>query len=268
MKNFKVFIVCALCSALSFLPFKAFALTAEEVVKKSQEAFFYQAKDFKARIMMKLISKSGQERIRELTMLRKNYGASGGEQKYFMYFYQPADVKDMTFMVYKFPAKDDDRWLFVPSINMVRRIAAQDKSSSFVGSDFTYEDVSGRDVEDDNHTITKEEKLDAKDCYVIKSAPKAQDVDYSYKLSWIDKGNFLPLKEEYYDKKGELNRVFSADEIKDVKGFSTITKRTMKNLLSGHRTEVTYTKADYNIGIEDSLFSERFLKQPPKKWVE
>ncbi len=217
---------------------------------------------------MKLISKGGQERVRELTMLRKNYGASGGEQKYFMYFYQPADVKDMTFMVYKYPAKDDDRWLFVPAINMVRRIAAQDKSSSFVGSDFTYEDVSGRDVEDDSHSIVKEENLNGRDCYVIKSAPKEQDVDYTYKLSWIDKGNFLPLKDEYYDKKGELYRVFSADEIKDVKGVPTVTKRIMKNLLSGHRTETSFTKTDYNIGIEDSLFSERFLKQPSRKWIE
>lgn len=250
------------------LPFEAFAISAEDVMKKSQAAFLYQGKDFKARVVMKLISKGGQERIREITMLRKNYGETGGNQKYFMYFFQPADVKDMTFMVYKYSAKDDDRWLFVPAINMVRRIAAQDKTSSFVGSDFTYEDVSGRDLQEDNHTIVKEEKLGARDCYVVKSAPKAGDVDYSYKLSWVDKGNFLPIKEEYYDKKGELSRVFSADEIKDVKGFSTITKRTMKNLQSGHRTEVSYSKTDYNIGIEDSLFSERFLKQPPKKWIE
>ncbi len=246
----------------------SFAVTPDEIMKKSQAAFLYQGKDFKARVMMKLISKGGAERIRELTMLRKNYGESGGDQKYFMYFFQPADVKDMTFMVYKYPAKDDDRWLFVPAINMVRRIAAQDKRSSFVGSDFTYEDVSGRDIEDDTHALTKEEKLGAKDCYLIKSTPKAADVDYSYKLSWIDKSTFLPLKEEYYDKRGELYKVFAADEIKDVKGFPTITKRTMKNLQSGHRTEVTYLKTDYNIGIEDSLFSERYLKQPPKKWIE
>src|SRR3989339_75588 len=250
------------------LPFEVFAINAEDVMKKSQEVFLYQGKDFKARVMMKLISKGGQERIRELTMLRKNYGESGGNQKYFMYFFQPADVKDMTFMVYKYPAKDDDRWLFVPAINMVRRIAAQDKSSSFVGSDFTYEDISGRDIQDDTHAIVKEEKLSEKDCYVVKSTPKKGDVDYAHKLSWVDKGNFLPLKEEYYDKKGELSRVFTADEIKIIKGFPTITKRMMKNLLSGHRTEVTYSKADYNIGIEDSLFSERYLKQPPKKWIE
>ena len=246
----------------------SFALTPDEIMKKSQAAFLYQGKDFKARVMMKLVSKGGQERVREMTMLRKNFGESGGNQKYFMYFFQPADVKDMTFMVYKYPAKDDDRWLFVPAINMVRRIAAQDKRSSFVGSDFTYEDVSGRDIEDDTHAITKEEKLGAKDCYVIKSTPKAADVDYSYKLSWIDKTSYLPLKEEYYDKRGERYKVFSADEIQDVKGFPTITKRAMKNLQSGHSTEVTYIKTDYNIGIEESLFTERFLKQPPKKWIE
>ncbi|MBI5049409.1 MAG: outer membrane lipoprotein-sorting protein [Nitrospirae bacterium] len=275
IKNFSV--LCVLMSVLCLMSFHAFALTGEEVVKKSQEAFFYQGKDFKARVIMKLISKGGQERTRELTMLRKNFGELGGEQKFFMYFFQPADVKDMTFMVYKYPAKDDDRWLFVPAINMVRRIAAQDKRSSFVGSDFTYEDVSGRDVEDDTHTIVKEEKVGASpapsgagasDCYVIKSVPKAADVDYSYKISWIDKGNFLPLKEEYYDRRGELYRAFTADEIKTIKGFPTVTKRIMKNLQNGHMTETVFTKADYNIGIEDSLFSERFLKAPPRKWIE
>jgi len=251
-----------------FLPFKAGALTPDEVMKKSQTAFLYPGKDFKARVMMKLVSKGGQERVREMTMIRKNFGETGGDQKYFIYFFQPADVKDMTFMVYKYPKKDDDRWLFVPAISMVRRIAAQDKRSSFVGSDFTYEDVSGRDIEDDTHALTKEEKLGARDCYVIKSTPKTADVDYSHKLSWIDKAIFLPIKEEYYDRRGELYKTFTADEIKDVKGFPTVTKRTMKNLQSGHTTGVTYIKTDYNLGIEDGLFSERYLKQPPKKWIE
>jgi len=253
---------------ITLLPLKAFAISPEEVMKSSQAAFLYRGKDFKARVVMRLVSGSAGVRVREITMIRKNYGEAGGDQKYFMYFFQPADVKDMTFMVYKYPAKDDDRWLFIPSLNMVRRIAAQDKSSSFVGSDFTYEDVSGRDIEDDAHTIVKEEKLGAADCYLVKSAPLGGDVDYGYKLSWIDKKSFLPLKEEYYDKKGELYRVFTAEEIRDVKGFPTVTKRVMKNIKSGHSTEVSFTKVDYNIGVEDSLFSERYLKQPPKKWVE
>jgi hypothetical protein len=250
------------------MPLQVFALSPDEIMQKSQAAFLYPGKDFKARVLMKLISEGGQERVREMAMLRKNYGPPGGEQKYFIYFFQPADVKDLTFMVYKYPGKDADRWLFVPALNMVRRIAARDKYSSFVGSDFTYEDVSGRNLEEDTHSFVKEEKLAGKDCYIVKSTPKAADMEYSYKLSWIDKTDFLPIKEEYYDKREELYKVFTADEIKAVKGFQTVTKRTMKNLKSHHMTQVSYLKTDYNVGLEDTLFSERFMKQPPRKWIE
>src|SRR3989338_9182273 len=145
MKHRGIWMIAAL------LPLQAQALSGEEVMKKSQAAFLYPGKDFKARVVMKLINKDGQERVRELTMLRKNAVEPGGEQKYFMYFFQPSDVKDMTFMINKYPARDDDRWMFIPAVSMVKRIAAQDKRSSFVGSDFTYEDVSGRDIEDDTH---------------------------------------------------------------------------------------------------------------------
>lgn len=251
----------------ALLPFSAFAVTGEEAIRKSQAAFLYPGKDFKARVHMKLINKDGQERIRELTMLRKNAG-DGGEQKYFMYFFQPNDVKDMSFMTNKYPAKDDDRWMFIPAINMVKRIAAQDKRSSFVGSDFTYEDVSGRDVEDDVHAIEREEKVGARDCYVVRSTPKAGDADFGHKFTWVDKATFLPLKEEQYDRKGARYKEFTADETIDIKGFPTIVRRTMKNLQTGHRTEVRYSKTDYDIGIDDGLFSERFLRQPPRKWVD
>ncbi len=250
------------------MPLLAWAQSGEEIMKKSQAAFLYQGKDFKARVLMKLINKDGQERVRELTMLRKNDGEAGGDQKYFMVFIQPNDVKDMSFMTYKYPAKDDDRWMFIPAINMVKRIAAQDKRSSFVGSDFTYEDVSGRDIEDDTHVIERQEKLGARDCYVVKSTPKEGGADFGHKLTWVDKANFLPLKEEQYDRKGARYKEFSADEVADVKGFPTVVRRTMKNLQTGHRTEVGYSKTDYDLGIEDSLFSERFLRQPPRKWLD
>jgi outer membrane lipoprotein-sorting protein len=252
---------------IMLFPVQGFGLTAEEIIVKSQGAFLYQGKDFKARVLMKLITKDNKERIREMTMLRKNFGPVGGEQKYFMYFHRPADVKKMSFMVYKYPGRDDDRWLFVPAINMTRRIAARDKTSSFVGSDFTYEDISGRDIEDDTYSLEKEESLNGNEAYVIRSTPKAGDVNYSFKLSWIDKKNFLPLQEEYYDLKGDLMRVFTAEKIENVMGFPTVIQRTMKNLQSGHRTEVTFRKTDYNVNIDDSLFSERFLKRPQKKWI-
>jgi len=249
--------------------------TAPEVAAKYQGSFFYPGKDFKVLVSMQLIEKGGQERIRELTMLRKN-SPKGSEQKYFIYFHQPADVRGMSFMVYKYPKKDDDRWLFMPALNLVKRIAAKDKRSSFVGSDFTYEDVSGRDLEEDDFSILREEKISdfgsmgqAGDCYVLKSVPKdPKSADYSYRLSWIDKESFLPLKEEYYDLKGELYKIFSAEELKQIQGFWTVTKRRMQNVKTGHQTLVSFKDIQYNLGMEENLFTERYLKNPPSKWIK
>src|SRR4030067_1387473 len=98
-----------------------------------------------ARVPMNLIDKDGHARTRVMTMLRRDTDEKGN-QKYFIYFHEPGDVRQMTFMVWKYADKEDDRWIFIPAVDLVRRIAADDKRSSFVGSDFTYTDVSGRGV--------------------------------------------------------------------------------------------------------------------------
>src|SRR4030066_501462 len=206
-----------------------------EIMEKEQQAFYSPGKDMKAEIRMELITAAGEKRIRVLTMLRWNDPKSKG-QKYFLYFREPADVRGMTFTVWKYPLKESDRWIYVPAIDLVRRIAARDARSSFVGSDFTYEDVSGRNIAADTHTLIREEKLGDIDCYVVESVPK-EPIDYVKRISWIDKITFLPLKEEYYDVQKELARVFTADKIEDVastesrerRGIPTVIKRAMKN---------------------------------------
>ncbi|MCC6543178.1 MAG: outer membrane lipoprotein-sorting protein [Nitrospirae bacterium] len=238
---------------------------ATDIVRKSQEAFFSQGKDMQARVKMKLLSKSGQQRLRELTMLRKN--GSNGEQKYFMYFHNPGDVRGTSFMVYKYPGKDDDRWIFIPAINLVNRIAAKDSRSSFVGSDFTYEDVSGRDVEDDTHKYLREESIQGKPCYVVESIPK-NPTEYTKKLSWVDKATYLPLKDEYYDVQGSLYKVFTADKIEIIGGLPAVTGRTMSNVKNGHKTEVVFENTAFNVGIADDVFSERYLRKPSEKWIK
>jgi len=268
--NNKIVVCVLIAVSVRLFPAPAFAqekLPAEAIVTRSQEVTHYSADDMKARVLMRLINKDGKERVREMTMLRLDI-KEGGEQKYFIYFHQPGDVRDMTFMVWKHPAKDDERWLFIPAIRLVRRIAANDKRSSFVGSDFTYEDVSGREVEEDSHTVVREETLQGRPVLVVRSVPKdAKSADFSYRLAWIDKENFVLWREEYYDKRNELYRVFTADEVKQVEGYWTSVRRTMKNMQNGHRTEVTFPEIDYNVGLEDSLFSERYLSNPPARWI-
>ncbi|OGQ46356.1 MAG: hypothetical protein A3H42_02800 [Deltaproteobacteria bacterium RIFCSPLOWO2_02_FULL_46_8] len=240
--------------------------SATDIIQKSHLAFYYAGNDGKAKVLMKLINKSGGERKRELTMLRKNE-SQGGNQKYYSYFHNPPDVRATVFMVYKYPHKNDDRWLFVPALNLIQRIAAKDSRSSFVGSDFTYEDVSGRDLSSDTHKFLREELHQGRDCYVIESTPRGR-ADYVKKISWIDRSNYLPIKEDYYDTQGDLYRTFTADSIQSIQGIPTVMKRTMKNLKSGHRTEVRFQTVEYNIGIDDDLFSERSLRRPPQKWIQ
>ena len=185
--------------------------TGTDIVERFQQAFYYAGTDMKARVIMDLISESGNKRTRSLTMLRKNDPKSKN-QKYFMYFHEPGDVRRTAFLVWKYDERDDDRWMFIPAINAVRRIAANDSRSSFVGSDFSYEDVSGRDVSADTHTLLREDRVGDADCYVVQSVPKTV-IDYTKKLSWIDKKSFLPRKEEYYDAQNQLARLFTADRI-------------------------------------------------------
>ena len=240
-------------------------MTAAEIVARSQEAFLAPGDDMSARVTMRLINKAGRERVREMTMLRQDL--EDGDQKYFIYFHQPADVRDMTFMVWKYEGRPDDRWLFVPAINLVRRVAANDSRSSFVGSDFTYEDVSGRDVDADTHTLVREETLDDVPCYVVESVPHDDGLEYLRKVSWIDKASFLSLKEEYYDQRGTLYRTYTANGVTEIGGYQTVTHRTMTDLTKEHRTEVVFESVEYDVGLDDDLFTERSLRRPPNKWI-
>jgi hypothetical protein len=247
---------------------------ASEIVERSQGAFYSAGSDMKAKVTMELVTDTGQKRTRVLTLLRRNDPKSRN-QKYFLYFHEPGDVRRTAFLVWKYPDKDDDRWIFIPAVNMVRRVAARDSRSSFVGSDFTYEDISGRDLSADTHTLVREEKLGDAECYVVESVPKSS-TDYARKLAWIDKTTFLSLKEEYYDVQNQLARVFTADKVELVgagegptsKSYPTVTKRTMKNVKTGHRTEVGFTSVAFDVGLEDGLFAERSLQAPPQKWIQ
>jgi outer membrane lipoprotein-sorting protein len=258
-------LTCLFGAAAAFALAEPSELPAEEIVKRSLVATYYAGKDERVQISMKLINSQGSTRDREMTMLRLNQ--PDGEQRYYIYFHSPSDVKGTAFMVWKHLGKEADRWIYIPAINLTRRIAADDKRSSFVGSDFAYEDVSGRQVNDENHLLLRNEEWNGRPAYVIESRPKAS-VDYSRRLSWIDSERWIPLKEEYYDSRGQLLRVFTADKVEQIGGHWTISSRTMKNMQTGHRTEVVFERTSYDVGIPNDLFSERYLRDAPRKWIQ
>lgn len=255
----------ALIAALTLAPAPpASAQDATEIMKEAHLNLYYTGDDGRAVVQMTLADKRGRTRERKFVMVRKDY-EEGGEQKYYTYFLEPNDVRKTSFMVWKDPVEDDSRWIYVPAIDLVKRISSSDKGSSFVGSDFSYEDVSGRHWSDDEHSLLREEPLDGQDAWVIESVPRAEDGVFSKKITWVGKENRLPLKEEYYDDKGRLDRVFEASAIEVVDGYPTVKVRTMTNVRKEHTTKVEFTDIDYDLGIDDDVFTERHLKNPPRE---
>ncbi|NNE09191.1 MAG: outer membrane lipoprotein-sorting protein [Gemmatimonadetes bacterium] len=242
------------------------APTAESVMKQAHMNLFYPADDGRAVVHMELTDKRGKSRSRDFIMLRLDV-EDGGEQKYYTWFTGPSDVKRTSFMVWKDPVKDDSRWIYIPALDLVKRISANDKASSFVGSDFSYEDVSGRHWSDDVHTLVREEEQAGDMAWVVESTPKEKD-SFAKKITWVSKEKMLPLREEYFNDKGELERVFTAEGFVDVDGIISVTKRTMTNEKKNHKTVVEFSEISYDVGIEDDIFTERYLKAPPKALLE
>lgn len=234
----------------------------QTIVNKANVVAYYQGNDGKATIRMVITSKQGQVREREFNIVRKDV-QDGGDQKYFVYFQRPADVRRMSYMVHKHAGagKDDDRWLYMPSLDLVKRIAAGDKRTSFVGSDFLYEDVSGRSLDEDTHELA--ETTDA--FYVVKNIPKKPEtVEFSYYNVSIDRKNFVPMKMEFYDKAGKLYRTIESKKVEEIQGFPTVTVSLVQDLKSGSKTEMTFSNVKYDIGIGE-IFEERYLRKPPQE---
>ena len=266
MKGLKHTLMIALTSILAVGAVQA-QDSAEEIMKKSHLAYYYAANDGLAEVNMTMVDKKGKERSREFTMLRLDV-EDGGNQMYYTYFKKPSDVSRLSFMVHKTADGNDKRWIYVPAVDLVKPISADDKNSSFVGSDFTYEDVSGRHWLEDTHTLKADEELDGVAVYVIESIPKEKYKGFARKVSYIAKDSFLPLKEEYYDKKEKLVRIFTADTIEEVEGHLTITVRSIENLKKKSKTTVEFTSIDYDLGVTVDVFTERFLKNPPRQYVK
>jgi hypothetical protein len=238
-------------------------LTVDEIVTKANNRSYYQGKDGSAKATMVVTDAQGRTRQRQLTILKLNI-QEGGDQKYYVYFHKPNDVKGMSYIVWKHAGKDDDRWLYLPAMDLVRRIAASDKRSSFAGTTFLYEDISGRSVDLDTHELLPDEG----DFYVIKNTPKdVHIVEFLYYTVKIDKNNFIPMKAEYFDKTSKLYRTIEALEIKEIQGYPTVTKMKASDLNANASTVTEFTDIKYDMGLKDDVFTERFLRTPPQQWI-
>jgi len=253
-------------------------LTVDQIVDKTNHVAYYQGADGRAKVKMTITDSQGRQRNRELTILRWDQpdpslpkeeqhkdSSFCGEQKIYAFFDRPADVYKTVFMVWKHLNKDDDRWMYLPALDLVKRISATDKRTSFIGSHFFYEDVSGRNINDDVHELVKT----TKDYYVLKNTPKDPKlVEFAYFEMWIYRKNFIVVKTDYYDKQNKKYRSYQALEVKNIQGYPTVTKAKMTDLRTNGNTLLEYTDVKYDIGIPESIFTERYLRKPARKYLK
>ena len=255
----------AAAAAAQETPRASEAPSAQEIANRASAAAYYPGADGKAVVSMEIEDAQGRVRARRFTILRTDIGDKDNEeQRFYVLFSQPADVKNTAFMVWKHVGRDDDRWLYLPALDLVKRIAASDERTSFVGSHFFYEDVSGRGPAEDDHALVDT----TDDYYVLDSTPKDPGaVEFARYRNYIHKETFIPVQTEYFDDAGEVYRTYRASAVEAIEGKPTVVVSEIADARIGGKTTLTYSSVDYDLGLPEDIYTERYLRTPPRRYL-
>ena len=216
-------------------------------------------KDQVSTVTLEVQPKKGTKRLRRFVLLRKEYPKF---TKLVTFFLAPTDVRDAAFMVWDQRGADDQRWLYLPAIGQVRRLAASDSRQSFFGSDFVYEDLTNRDPEQDSHAMVGSQKVDSWDCVVVESKPtQTRGLDFARYRSWVWKDEPIVVRQEYFDTAGKVVRRFQVHSLKKTDGVWSWLHGTMWNLRTGSRSRFELADVRYNTGVPDERFAESQLSR-------
>jgi hypothetical protein len=177
-------------------------------------------------------------------------------------FQSPANVAGTRFLTMDAASGGEDRWIFLPSLGKVRRIAASESSGSFMGTDFSYDDISipDRDTALDTHTLLREETLNGAACYVIQSVPKDAGYQYSKMIFWIDKNSYQIYKGELYDRRGTLVKLMEVSGFRLVQERLTPMQTTISTVAAGTSTTIYVEIIKYDDPIPEGVFTTAYLE--------
>ena len=238
-------------------------------------------RDSRSDMRMKLYDRHGRARERALTILalrgRDSPGAApdapAGDRLLIRFTY-PNDIRDTSFLVWEHPKADDERFLYLPSLGRVRRIAGSETQESFVGSDFTYEDISGRELDEYTYAFSGADNGatswtppgggTVRQAWRIESRRKDASAEFPRVISVILKDSFVVVAADIYNKRNEKQKVYTVKRLEQVEGIWTVMDSEMTNALDKTRTELAVESADYNVGLKESDFSRRELERVVK----
>jgi len=238
--------------------------TGKDVIRKYQNA--NEIKDLTSKIQYKNISKKGREQSRQLEQYITQTDATLDQYAFLLSFTAPNDIAGTSTLTLQNGSKDDDQWLYLPSLRTTKKISPSKKSDRFMGTEMTYEDLSNylsEPIEDYNYKLIGEEDFDNLSCYKIEATPlEHTKTQYSKKTLWITKEHYIMTKTDFYSKGDVLLKTFTAGDIRKISGTNKhrAHKAVIQNIKTGNRTEVSYEDFVVNAGIDKGMFNKNYLE--------
>lgn len=243
--------------------------SAEEVMRRVDER---EAGDSSVSdITLVLIDRRERQRIRNLKLYSKNYGE---DTKTLSLFESPADIRGTAYLNFDWndSLRDDDSWLYLPALQRVKRLASSDTSDSFLGSDFTYADINGFEVDWYDYSFVNEsEMIGGEDCWVIEMIAKSEFKDraeeatgYSKMQSWVSKEKFIQLRGQFWELRGNRIKFFTASEVELVEDIWTVKRLqaiTTRNDRQEHASILQIKSIDYNVDVADELLTTQAMQR-------
>ena len=225
-------------------------------------------RDSRLDIQMRMFDKQGRVRERHLRLAGLR-GSEKGERadRLLIRFLFPHDIKGTGFLVLEHPGADDERFLYLPALGRVRRIAGEEKQDSFVGSDFTYEDIGGRELTDYTYVIVDaaaswtDPQGKAWPAWRLESRAKDPTATYPRVVSTVLKDTFMVVAADNFNRRDEVVKTFEARKLEQISGIWTALELAMRDRRDRTRTEMSVTRAEYNVGLKEADFNRRTLEQ-------
>ncbi|MDR0453035.1 MAG: outer membrane lipoprotein-sorting protein [Treponema sp.] len=249
-----VFTLLALFGAV----LSVFSQDAAAIVSASRNRI--KAATVSTRIRMLTTARDGSTREQMLDQYSKDNAS--GESRAVIVFQRPPSVRGTRFLTLENKGRGNDQWIFLPALGKVRRISSSEGSDSFMGTDFSYDDIASasRDADLDTHSLAGEEAYNGIACYVIESRPKDGSYQYSRMVQWIGKESEINYKLELYNRRGALVKTVEMSGIKDVQGWPTVHVTKMTTLAGGTSTSLVTDIIKYDDPIPESVFTTGYLE--------
>jgi hypothetical protein len=265
MKIYKTLIACVMAIMVFGTLESQENLSAKQIVDKSFQATKLAGSEMLS--TMTIIDSRGRERVRKIAAVSKLYD-NGDTEKRLIRFLSPADVKGTGLLTYDYENKGDDMWLFMPALRKTRRIVSTEKAKNFMGSEFTYADMTPPILDDFAYEILGEEDVDGTSCWRIEMIPVDDDVadenGFSKRITFIARKDYVIRKAIYYDLDGELHKELAVENVReiDTKNHKYRPMRmVMVNEQNGRRSVFNVDEIQFNPDVKDEFFTTRYLER-------